>query len=154
MVIQILDIWKGSLKISKQHVFWPLLLYSPPLCTVKRMFPVGVKPSYVLSCLKPDLQTDLMPFQPGAHPGWCMVWLEGSHVSRTVSNRKWNNMLETGVWRFGSSQNLDCGMIHNVSGFLKLLSHEGWEAREAILQRILTFQQVQTLCICPWCLHS
>lgn len=48
--------------------------------------------------------TDLMPFQPGVHPGWCMVWLEGSHVSRTVSNRKWNDMLETGVWRLGAAR--------------------------------------------------
>lgn len=94
-----------------------------------------------------------MSLQPRVHPGWSMVWLEGSHVSRTVSNRKWNTTLETGVWRVGSSQNLDCGTIPHDSGCLKLLSHDGWEAGEAVLQSTL-FNRSRLYAFCPWCLHS
>lgn len=67
--------------------------------------------TFLSSVLLKARPTDLMSLQPGVHPGWSVVWLEGSHVSRTVSNRKWKNVLESGVWRVGSSQNSVCGTI-------------------------------------------
>lgn len=98
--------------------------------------------------------TDLMSLQPRVHPGWAMVWREGSHVSRTVSNRKWNTTLETGVWRFGSSQNSDCGTIPPESGYLKLLSHEGGKLERLSYKELLLFNRSRLYAFCPWCLHS
>lgn len=89
-----------------------------------------------------------MSLQPRVHPGWSMVWLEGSHVSRTVSNRKWNTTLETGVWRVGSSQNLDCGTI-----LLTLAVFNCQAMMGGTLGRLL-FNRSRLYASCPWCLHS